>query len=112
MAHLDINNRRDPHSLYLLGHSPDGPGTRTLGDEVLAECEAAARLSSRYEWPHWRRVVARLRKEANAKDQGDGQPAGQGAQENQDSEDNDSDGEDDDENEDIDPVAAADAEID
>ena len=63
LAHLPIKTTRDAHSLYLLGFH---------GDAVLAESEAQEKLVSNYEPPHWRSIVARLRREAQKKEQGDG----------------------------------------
>jgi hypothetical protein len=59
MAHADIHNKGDAHRLYLLG---------TYGDVVLAQCEAEEALVSNYEWPHWRKVVRDLKREADKRE--------------------------------------------
>ena len=63
--HLPIENPRDAENLYLLGYG-------TNGDDVLAECEAEARINPRFVTPHWRTVVARLRREAKKRARGEG----------------------------------------
>jgi len=74
-THLPLaGNKRSAYDLYLLGYAREGQPAN--GDLIIAECEAQAKLRQNYVWPHWRKVMARLRKEAKERDQGDGIPAG------------------------------------
>ena len=71
VARMPIKNPRDAHSLYLLGYCRNDDGIAN-GDLVVQGCEAESRLRSNYVWPHWRKVVADLRREAQRMVQGDG----------------------------------------
>ena len=111
-AHMPIEGKtqsakqRAAYDLYLLGYAEEGQPSN--GDLVIQECEAQAKLRRHnFEWPYWRSVTARLRREAKAREQGDGIPAGEVA------EDTDADADEPDASvEDIrvDPVAQMDAE--
>jgi hypothetical protein len=81
IAHLPIEGKtqaakkRAAYDLYLLGYAQDGQPAN--GDLIIQECEAQEKLRHHnFEWPYWRNVTARLRREAREKEQGDGKPAG------------------------------------
>ena len=82
VSHLPIEGKtagakeRAAYELYLLGFAKEGQPAN--GDLIIQECEAQAKLRPHnFEWPHWRNVTARLRREARENQQGDGIPAGE-----------------------------------
>lgn len=84
-AHMPIEGKtqsaksRAAYGLYLLGYAEEGQPSN--GDLVIQEYEAEARRRQHnFEWPHWRSVTARLRREARERAQGYGIPAHEDAE--------------------------------
>jgi hypothetical protein len=113
-AHLPIEGKtqsaraRAAYELHLLGYAQDGQPAN--GDLLIQEYEAQAALRPfNFEWPHWRSVTKRLRREAQEREQGDGIPTGEDAEATADAKDGHADDAEDDPVAPIDPLAQMDS---